>query len=117
MFTADFIFGIAAGWIVNNECFKWKKGLIAGLVLVIYASIVALVAIIGHLLGDVENSKYAVKLITYLFIYITGTNTLKNLCKIFPNARLFYALYWILSLEFAKKFPELYNKIKDNTEK
>jgi hypothetical protein len=116
MFTADFFFGIISGWIVNGEGFRWKKGLVAGIALVIYASIAALAAIIGHLMDDITMAQYAVKAITYIYIYITGTNTLKNLCRIFPSIRLFHALYWLLSFEFARKFPELHKNLTEKKE-
>ena len=113
MFLMDFVFGIIAGWIINGEGFRWKKGLVAFSALMVYASITALMSVIGRLLDDIETGRYAVKAITYIYVYIIGTNILRNLSRIFIGNKLFIALYWLISFEFAKKFPTLHKKISD----
>ena len=113
MFLVDFFLGLASGWAMQNEGFKWKKGLIMLAAILMYALILFLVAFVGALLEDIEISKQIIKTMNYVFIYVMGTNIMKNICRLFPTVRFFHFIYMLLSLEFAKKFPTLWQKHKE----
>jgi len=114
LFFFDTLFGIAAGWAIHNEGFRWKKAGVAAAAILVYILLVAIITVIGVWIENREGSHYAVAVVTYLFIYLTGLNMLKNLSRIFPAFKLFKALHYMLSLEFASRFSDLNKKLKDD---
>ena len=107
MFLADMAFGILTDLFVNRKRFNPKKFMLAFFYVAIYLSIVSSIYVIGEHMGDVEESLFVVKTITYVFIYFYMTNTFRNLKTMFPNNKPIVFLEFVLCLEFTKRIPGL----------
>ncbi|PXV60171.1 hypothetical protein CLV62_13019 [Dysgonomonas alginatilytica] len=113
VFAGDFIFGIMVDLFVNDDRLRIKKGIFALMFLFLYMSVIVLTFLIGFLMGDLEESLFIVKALTYVFTAAYVANTLRNICLLFPNNRVFAFLYHIFGLQILKKMPLLYNYIFD----
>ena len=71
----------------------------------VYFILVVGAVIIIHFQQEWEVGGYAIKTLTYLFVYAYGTNIFKNLKNIMPNNVIISFLYYCFSFEFVKKIP------------
>ncbi len=107
VFVGDIVFGIIEDFIVSKNKFNPKKFMLAFVYVALYTSIVAGVYVIGERMGDMEESIYVVKTLTYVFVYFYVSNSVRNLRKIFPNSKILAFLDFFLGLEFMQRIPAL----------
>jgi len=112
VFIADLFIGIITDVIVNNRKFSFKKFIYAVRVFCIYLLCIALLYAVGHFMGDDKEVLYAVKLVTYMFLYFTFKNSLKNVRQLLPSNEAIAFLDDMLGFEFAKRFSH-YRKKED----
>lgn len=119
VFLGDFFWGVMTDLIHNDDRIRIKKALFALLFLFLYMSIIVLAFVIGFLMGDMEESMFIVKTLTYVFTAFYIANTLRNLQELFSGNRVIAFLYFIFGLQVLKKMPDLYhyifNKDKDES--
>lgn len=111
VFAGDFSFGILVDLFVNNDRLRIKKALFALAFLFLYTSVIVLTFVIGFLMGDLDECMWIVKTLTYVFTAFYIANTLRNICLLFPQNRIFAFLYYVFGLQILKKMPVLYNYI------
>lgn len=116
-FILNFFAGLAAGFIVQNESFLFKKAIHTLIEVAIYMVIVASAFFIGDKMNDREAVLKGIYGVTYAFIYFYSVNILKNLRLLFPCSRGINFLYFILSLEFIKKIPFMGDFLKYEKQK
>lgn len=107
MFLGDIGAGVAVDLVVNKDRIRIKKILFALLFVALYASIIANTFIIGDHMGDKDESLKIVKMLTYVFTYFYASNTLRNLCLLFPKNKPLAFLYYWLGLQVVKRLPDL----------
>lgn len=107
VFCADILAGILTDLIVNKDRLQIKKFLYAVLFLAIYLSIIASTFTIGEKMGDKNEILLIIKTLTYVLIYFYVSNTLRNLCVLFPYNRPLTFIYYWLGLQIVKKIPDL----------
>lgn len=107
VFLGDIVAGIAVDLAVNKDRIRIKKILFALLFVALYVSIIANTFIIGDHMGDQDESLKIVKMLTYVFAYFYVSNTLRNLCILFPNNKPLAFLYYWLGLQVVKRLPDL----------
>jgi hypothetical protein len=107
VFFGDIAAGIAVDLVVNKDRIRIKKILFALLFVALYVSIIANTFIIGDHMGDQDESLKIVKILTYVFAYFYVSNTLRNLCTLFPNNKPLAFLYYWLGLQVVKRLPDL----------
>lgn len=107
VFFGDIAAGIAVDLVVNKDRIRTKKILFSLLFVALYASIIANTFIIGDYMGDKAEALKIVKVLTYVFAYFYVSNTLRNLCMLFPNNKPLAFLYYWLGLQVVKRLPDL----------
>lgn len=106
-FLGDIAAGVAVDLVVNKDRIRIKKILIAMLFVALYASIIANTFIIGDYMGDHIEGLAVVKMLTYVFAYFYASNTLRNLCTLFPDNKPLAFLHYWLGLQVVKRLPDL----------
>lgn len=107
VFVVDFGAGLLVDLIVNDDRIRIKKVLFATIFIALYVSIIASVFFIGDRMGDGKEALSVIKMLTYVFIYFYASNTLRNLCLLFPENKPLAFLYYFLGLQVVKRLPEL----------
>ncbi|GHV45899.1 hypothetical protein FACS1894180_8700 [Bacteroidia bacterium] len=105
LFAGNIVVGITTDIFFNNNQFSFKKFLFALFELMIYIGLVVGVVVITHFLNEAAVGEYALKVLSWLFVYAYGVNILKNLQQIFPANVVISFLYYVLSFELIKKIP------------
>jgi hypothetical protein len=105
LFAVNLLAGIVADVIMNRNRFCFKKFIWACCEFLIYMGIICSIFIVGHFQGDHAEALYAIKVISYLFVYAYATNTLKNMLLIRPQNMALKFLYFCLSMAFIKRIP------------
>ena len=113
---ADILTGIVTDLRVNGTCFRFRKFFFALVCAAVYLLIVALVYTVGLFQDDVQECLFIVKTITYTIIYFYAVNIFRNLRQLLPSNRAIAFLYYLLGLEFTKKFPALDDFLKKEKE-
>lgn len=108
----DIVFGVVSGIAVSRERFSFKKFILSACYLLVYLGIVVLVYAVGRYQGDMDESLYVVKVITYVFIYFYSSNILKNLHQLMPDNPVIKFLDYFIGLQFSKKVALLDDFIK-----
>lgn len=111
VFLADIAAGILVDIFRNDDRIRLKKVLLSLIFLAMYLSIIASTFVIGDRMGDVDESLFFVKTLTYIFLAFYVSNTLRNICILFPTNKVFAFLYHWFGLQIVKRMPELYNFI------
>lgn len=111
----DILFGVLSGIIASKERFSFKKFMLSAGYLLVYLGIVVMVYAVGKYQGDLEESLYVVKVITYVFIYFYSSNILKNLHQLMPDNPVIKFLDYFIGLEFTKKITILEDFLKKNS--
>lgn len=106
-FTANFLTGYIAGIVTQCEMFSLKKAKVAIYEAVVYLLLIAIIFTLGEKMGDKEWALKCLSIITYAWIYFYLVNILKNLKRLFPLSRGLAFVYYVVSLEFVKRFPYL----------
>ena len=103
----NFVIGIVAA-VVNKEEWSTKKALMSIVYCIGFLVIICAAFIIGHFMGDHEQSVAVVKILCYLAVYVFGTNIFRNLRFITPDGspwnRFFSLCYYVLSVKFIERF-------------
>lgn len=107
VFFGDIAAGVAVDLVVNKDRIRIKKILFALLFVALYASIIANIFIICEHMGDQDEGLKLIKVLTYVFAYFYVSNTLRNLCALFPNNKPLAFLYYWLGLQVVKRLPDL----------
>ena len=112
LFSINFIVGLVAAY-VHEEVWSTQKALLFFVYCAVFLVIACAAFIIGHLMGEHEQSIAVVKILCYIAVYIFGTNVFRNLRNIVtkgsPWYKLFDLCYYVLSVKFIERF----NFIKD----
>jgi hypothetical protein len=106
-FFGSFIFGIIAGTVVQKEDVSLRKASVAFSEFANYLLILAALFVIGDKMDSKDLVYQVLTWITWGMIYFYIANWTKNLKRLFPSSRFFDFLWFILNLEFVKKFPFL----------
>jgi hypothetical protein len=107
MFSANFIIGLLAGLIANDESFDHKKAFRAISEAVTYILLVAGTFTVSEKMGSKDGAISALSLITWAWIYLYLVNIVKNLKILLPSSDGIGFLYYVISMEFVKKIPLL----------
>lgn len=110
----DILFGVLSGLIASHERFSFKKFMLSAGYLLVYLGIVVMVYSVGKFQGDLDESLYVVKVITYVFIYFYSSNILKNLHQLMPGNPVIKFLDYFIGLQFTKKIVWLEEFLKKN---
>lgn len=108
----DILFGVLSGIIASKERFSFKKFMLSAGYLLVYLGIVVMVYAVGKYQGDLDESLYVVKIITYVFIYFYSSNILKNLHQLMPDNPVIKFLDYFIGLQFTKKISLLEDFLK-----
>lgn len=107
LFGLNFGAGLLAAY-VKKEPWENKKALWFFAYCAIFLVSACSAFIIGHLMGEKEQSIAVVKILCFLAIYIFGTNIFRNLRFVAPTGSSWYKLfdlcYYVLSVKFIEKF-------------
>ncbi len=109
IFIVDLLAGVAAGIFVQKEKFDIKKAFVCILEAAVITTLIAMILVIGDKIDNHEGALSAISVVVYALIYFYGTNTLKNLTRLFPRNSLLRFLYYVLSFEIVEKIPYLAN--------
>lgn len=106
-FTANFIFGILTGLLVQKETVSFKKAFIAFCEVAVYMVILTQFYTIGDKMKSPDTVFKMVSMLTWAWITFYSANLSKNLKRLFPHSRGFNFLFYVLNLEFIKRIPYL----------
>ncbi|MFS2596609.1 phage holin family protein [Bacteroides fragilis] len=119
LFFFNFLFGLAAGLLANNESFSLKKAFRCIIEAMVFFLLVAAIYFIGDHKGNPDGALQCVSFITYSIFYFYGVNILRNLKLMATSGTAFYKvvsfLYYVVSVEFIKHIPFLTNYQKEAT--
>ena len=109
LLAINFLAGLFTGIIVQDESFSFKKFTSCVKEGAIFLGLISFVYFLGERNGNQEETVIGVTAITYTIIYCYGLNILKNVRLWCENGKSAYIaidmLYYILSIEFIKRFP------------
>lgn len=120
LFVVNFMFGLLAGLLINNESFSFKKAFRCVLEAMSFFVLVSAIYYIGEQKGNPEGSLQCVSFVTYSVFYFYGVNVLRNWKQLCRKESATYKcvsfLYYVVSVEFIKNIPFLdnYKKMKVN---
>lgn len=114
--TTGFVTALIIAWAFNLWCgmradgvviitcknWSWKKFGHTCAELILFLTILWLVALITYFSGDADEGLYAVKTINYVFVWSYVQNGLKNLCKTHPKNKALWIIYLFVRFEFTK---------------
>ena len=119
LFFFNFLFGLVAGLLANNESFSLKKAFRCIIEAMVFFLLVAAIYFIGDHKGNPDGALQCVSFITYSIFYFYGVNILRNLKLMATSGTAFYKvvsfLYYVVSVEFIKHIPFLTNYQKEAT--
>ncbi len=119
LFFFNFLFGLTAGLLANNESFSLKKAFRCIIEAMVFFLLVAAIYFIGDHKGNPDGALQCVSFITYSIFYFYGVNILRNLKLMATSGTAFYKvvsfLYYVVSVEFIKHIPFLTNYQKEAT--
>lgn len=113
LFAINFLFGLLAGLLVNNETFSFKKAFRCVLEAMAFFVLISAIYYIGEQKGNPDGALQCVSFVTYSVFYFYGVNVLRNwklLCrKGSATYKCVSFIYYIVSVEFIKSVPFLEN--------
>lgn len=113
LFAINFLFGLLAGLLVNNETFSLKKAYRCILEAMSFFVLACAIYYIGEQKGNPDGSLQCVSFVTYSVFYFYGVNVLRNwklLCRAgSPTHKCVSFLHYVVSVEFIKNVPFLSN--------
>lgn len=119
LLLVNFAVGFITGLIVQDEKFSFKKFAIACGEGAFFLGLLSFTYFLGDHNGNGKETVSCISGISYIMIYCYGINILKNvkrwLIKDSPFKMFIDMLYYILTVEFLKKFPAFKN-YKNKTE-
>lgn len=118
LFAVNFLFGLMAGLLVNNETFSFKKAFRCILEAMAFFVLISAIYYIGEQKGNIDGALQCVSFVTYSVFYFYGVNVLRNwkqLCRKGSATHKCVAfIYYVVSVEFIKNIPFLSNYQKSN---
>lgn len=108
VFLINFVAGLIASIVVDDERFSVKKFFHCVIETMVYFVIVVSVYVVGEKMGNREGAMQCISGVTYAIIYFYTANVLRNLTQLFPANMTIKFLYYIVSLEVVKKVPYLH---------
>ena len=112
LLALNFLFGLAAGKLVDKDDFRFKKAFACFVQAGIFAVIMACAFYIGDHMGNKGGALYCVSSFGCVLIYFYSVNVFRNLKQIFANNKVFAFVYYVLSVEFITKIQYLDNYLK-----
>lgn len=103
--------------IINCRPFRWKKFQRAVLELLLYVIIIELIRTVMYQCGDESISIYAVKTLTYVFMYVYLQNAFKNLVSTYPRNKALWVIYHVIRLEFKRAMPSNVSEMMEQYDK
>jgi len=114
--TGGFVIAIVIGWVFNLWCgmradgvtiincspFSWTKFRYALLELLMFLTIMEIISISGHSMGDGGEIVYACKTISYFVWYCYLKNGLRNLCKVYKDSKALWLIYLFVSIDLKR---------------
>lgn len=116
IFLINMLAGLVSGIVVDNEGFNNKKFFHCIVETCVFYLIVGSVFLIGEKLHNIEGALQCITGVVYAILYFYGTNTLRNLKKLFPDNKVIAFIYYVVSFEVVKKIPYL-QQFQDQEEK
>lgn len=107
IFLINIMAGMISGIVVNNEPFNNKKFFRCLMETFVFYVIVVCIYVIGEKLGNINGAMQCITGVVYAILYFYGTNTLRNLNKLFPDNKTLAFIYYVVSFEIVKKIPYL----------
>ena len=107
LFVVSYLIGIVHSVRFDLEDISKTKTFRAIKEFTIYTALIACFFIIGERMHADGVMLKIIETITWGLIYIYTTNIFKNLVRLFPYAKGVRWIYFVLNLEFIKRFPEL----------
>lgn len=118
LFAINFIVGLMNGLLVRGESFSYKKAWQCINEAVMFLMLICFAYFITE---RVENQTEGIRIISFFvwsIIYFYVVNIIRNLKGLFKGHALAYNtlsfIYYIISVEFVKRLPELKDYLKDN---
>lgn len=109
LLAINFLAGLFTGMIVQDESFSFKKFKSCVGEGALFLGLISFVYFLGERNGNQDETVLCVTAITYIIIYCYGLNILKNVRLWCEHGKSAYIaidmLYYILSIEFIKRFP------------
>lgn len=106
-FAGSFLLGIIAGLTVQGESIDLKKAGVAFSEFANYLIILAALYTIGDKMQDSDWIYSILRCITWGMIYFYCANCTKNMKRIWSRSRFVLFMWYVLNLEFIKKYPIL----------
>lgn len=116
IFLINMLAGLVSGIVVDNEGFNNKKFFHCIVETCVFYLIVGSVFLIGEKLHNIDGALQCITGVVYAILYFYGTNTLRNLKKLFPDNKVIAFIYYVVSFEVVKKIPYL-QQFQDQEEK
>lgn len=121
LLALNFVVGLGTGYIVEHESFSFSKFKVAAFEGAFFLGLLSFTYFLGRQNGNPKETASCISAITYIIIYCYAINMLKNTRKWIINKdssckMVLDILYYILTVEFIKKFPA-FDKYKDNSNK
>lgn len=107
IFLINMIAGLVSGIVVDGERFNNKKFFHCIVETCVFYLIVGSVFLIGEKLHNINGALQCITGVVYAILYFYGTNTLRNLQKLFPANKVIAFIYYVVSFEVVKKIPYL----------
>lgn len=107
IFLINMLAGLVSGIVVDNEGFNNKKFFHCIVETCVFYLIVGSVFLIGEKLHNHNGAMQCITGVVYAILYFYGTNTLRNLNKLFPDNKVISFIYYVVSFEIVKKIPYL----------
>jgi phage-related holin len=116
LFAINFIVGLLNGLLVRGESFSYKKAWQCINEAVMFLMLICFAYFITE---RVENQTEGIRIISFFvwsIIYFYVVNIIRNLCGLFHHHPIAYRtlnfIYYIISIEFVKRLPELGDYLK-----
>lgn len=113
LFVINFLFGLMAGLLANNETFSFKKAFRCILEAMAFFVTVSAIYYIGEQKGNPDGALQCVSFVTYSVFYFYGVNVLRNWKQLCRKGSATYKcvafIYYVVSVEFIKNVPFLNN--------
>lgn len=121
LFLLNFVVGLVAGILKENERFSLHKMLVCFIWAAAICVIICAVYYIGEKNGSPKESLECVRYVVLVAIWAFGTNILRNLCRLAegyePAYKLFSLFYEVMSVEILKRIPIINAYISNNGNK
>lgn len=105
IFLVNMMAGMISGIVVDNEPFNNKKFFKCLVETFVFYIIVLCIYVIGEKLGNLDGAMQCITGVVYAILYFYGTNTLRNLNKLFPDNKTLAFIYYVVSFEIVKRIP------------